>query len=79
MKLDNNSCPTADELFDQAAQNAALHPAATGRTDEHDGYPDDAKPAFNRQVRDQAPSCDFAERVSEGIRTPDPRDHNAVL
>ncbi len=68
-----------DELFDQAAQNAAQHPAASGCTDSQTDHADERESTFCDQEQGYATQCNQTERVSEGIRTPDPRDHNAVL
>jgi integrase len=75
-----------DELFDrvatvdaQAAHNPAQQPSASGRNGSQDESGESTKPAFCGCERDIAATCETEIRVSEGIRTPDPRDHNAVL
>ena len=65
-----NSVP--DELFDRAAQNAAQQEPAEPRT----------APLAESGTPQEAAMCGSdlsGERVSEGIRTPDPEDHNLVL
>ena len=80
-----NSVP--DELFEKVAksgrsktaQKAAQHPAARGCIGSHGDKSDSAKTAFCDSERRYAAVCEVGERVSEGIRTPDPLDHNQVL
>ena len=74
-----------DDDADEAAQNAAQQVAANGRNaprSDEGGKAENQEPAFCGQKQGTTESCDvreMSERVSEGIRTPDPRDHNPML
>ncbi len=75
----------ADEAAQNAAQYAAQQVVANGRNAprlDEVGKVENQEPAFCGEKQDTAASCemrDMSERVSEGIRTPDPRDHNPML
>jgi len=72
-----NSVP--DELFDKAAQNAAQQPAASGRAGSLCEHANPTESALCGSETGGATEREGRGRVSEGIRTPDPLDHNQVL
>ena len=76
-----NSVP--DELFERAAnkavQNPVQQPAARCRTASQPKNQVNNNHLFCSTNHHNANACENVKRVSEGIRTPDPRDHNAVL
>ena len=78
-----------DELFNRAAgimssdndreHNREQYLSESARTDSQRSNDAHKKTRFCEQERVYAGQCEGTERVAEGIRTPDPRDHNAML